>query len=95
VAARRCALPAGEDLESGLDLDALVEGLVREGIADVRVSEDAGGYVCERFYHHLLACGDRLGCPAVFVHVPLLEIVDLERQCEVVRRLVVLALDRE
>ena len=95
VAARECALPAGGgDLESGLDLEALVEGLAGEGVADVRVSEDAGGYVCERFYHHLLGRAQRWGCPALFVHVPLLELVELERQCEIVRRLVALALQR-
>ncbi len=44
------------------------------------LSEDAGGYVCERVYHGLLALGIRLGRPAVFVHVPPERFVPKEEQ---------------
>src|SRR5688572_7376953 len=46
---------AGPRLESGLDLERLLEALRGRGLADVRLSLTAGGYVCERIYHHVLA----------------------------------------
>ena len=67
-----------------LDLDALVrdwEGRLEEGIF---VSEDAGGYVCERLYHHVLARAEGLGVAGLFLHVPPLRFTALERQAEVV-----------
>src|SRR5262245_44137908 len=46
---------SGPRLESGLDLGRLLEALRGRGIADARLSQTAGGYVCERIYHHVLA----------------------------------------
>lgn len=63
-------LLAGGELRCRLDLEVLAQGLVAAGAADVRLSRDAGGYVCERTYHAALAAGERLGRPALFLHVP-------------------------
>ncbi len=87
LVAARCALPDGPDLETGVDLVALVEELAAEGVDDLWLSEDAGGYVCERLYHHLLSRAGTLGRPAVFLHTPPRRDVPLPRQVEVVGRL--------
>ena len=79
---------AGEPrLETGLDLDALARALVAGGAADVRVSDDAGGFVCERVYHHALTRARERGIPAVFLHVPPLAAVGLEAQTRAVAAL--------
>ena len=56
------------------------------------VSEDAGGYVCERVYRHLLESAASRGVEAVFVHVPHLtymtegaQLDELRALCERVR----------
>jgi len=87
---------AGPRLETGLDLARLLEGLRRRGVADARVSRTAGGYVCERIYHHVLARAGEHGLPGLFVHVPPLRYTALERQVEVVGWVVeeALALDQ-
>lgn len=54
---------------TGLDVSALATDLAALGF-DARASEDAGGFVCEWCYHHLLEHGARLGAPALFLHVP-------------------------
>jgi pyroglutamyl-peptidase len=51
-----------------------------------RVSENAGGYVCERIYHHLLARAGELERPGVFLHVPPERHAPLTDQIVVVRR---------
>jgi len=60
-------LDLGADLRTELDVAALARVLQAEALC---LSEDAGGYVCERIYHHLLARGRELERPALFVHVP-------------------------
>jgi pyroglutamyl-peptidase len=75
------------ELCSALDLEALAGELRAAGAARVRISRDAGGYVCERIYRHALEAGLRLGIPAVFLHVPPLAAVGLDRQIPVVRAL--------
>lgn len=78
-------VPAGEGtLASPLPLEALVETLAAEGL---RVSEDAGGYVCERVYHRLLVHAGERGVPALFVHVPPLERAALAEQERTLRAL--------
>jgi len=69
------AFDLGDDLESALDLDALAEVLRAAGAIDVRVSEDAGGYVCELTHHVVLTEGRRLGVPALFLHCPPVEVL--------------------
>ncbi len=81
-----------EELEGGrrhcqLDLEPLAEVLRSVDGADVRVSNDAGGYVCERTYHALLSAAEKLGIPALFLHLPPLDQVDLERQARHLRKL--------
>ena len=63
---------------SSLDLEALAETLRTAGAPDVRISEDAGGYVCERTYYHALQRAEELGVPAIFLHVPPLEAMAIE-----------------
>ncbi len=81
-------LPAGPDLDTSLELDPLANALVRGGVEKVEISEDAGGYVCERVYRHALERGVELGIPVVFVHVPALDHVTLGSQFRPIRMLV-------
>ena len=76
------------DRETVIDLHALRSTLRASGVLDVRISEDAGGYVCERLYSHVLGRGGALGVPALFVHVPPLAATPLDEQVRVVRLLV-------
>jgi pyroglutamyl-peptidase len=80
-------LDAGEDLATELDLDPLAEALRRSGAREVEISSDAGGYVCERTYHHLLLRSKVLGVPAVFLHLPPVEVLATEAQIPIVRGL--------
>jgi len=83
----RCAEEYSSDgpkLETGLDLALVLASLRARGVADARVSRSAGGYVCERIYHHLLVRAAERGVPALFVHVPPLRFAPLARQVEVV-----------
>jgi len=73
------------DLETSLDLVQLGELLRSCGAREVQLSDDAGGYVCERVYRHALVRAAERGIPAVFLHVPPLELVPLEQQLAVVR----------
>ena len=45
------------------------------------ISEDAGGYLCERVFRAGLEVGV---APALFLHVPPLEVMGAEEQTEVV-----------
>ena len=74
----------GPRLETGLDLARLHEALRRRGVVDARVSRTAGGYVCERTYHHVLTRAGEHGLAGLFVHVPPLRFTALERQVQVV-----------
>lgn len=49
------------------DVAALHKSLALD---DVSISTDAGGYVCDWVFQHLLAHGQRLAIPALFLHVP-------------------------
>jgi pyroglutamyl-peptidase len=75
---------AGARLESGLDLARVLEALRRRGVLDARISRTAGGYVCERIYHHVLTRAREHGVAGLFVHVPPLRFTELERQIQVV-----------
>ena len=48
----------------------LLAALREAGAPAVVDSDDAGGFVCERTYHHVLARCEPTGLPAVFLHVP-------------------------
>jgi pyroglutamyl-peptidase len=83
------AAPGGDERASALDLDRIAAGVrARTGYA-VTVSEDAGGYVCERFYHHLLGRAEELGVPGLFAHVPPAEALGGEALAELLRALLV------
>ena len=75
-----------------LDLEQLAAGLAEltADLGGLRLSEDAGGYVCDWTYQHLLQHGERLGVPALFLHVPPLERVPLDEQRRVVEGLLAL-----
>lgn len=60
-------------LETPLDVEALVPEIEPQlellPVAGVRVSEDAGAYVCNALYYRSLAVADE-GSAALFVHIP-------------------------
>lgn len=70
---------AGSELTTTLDLASLADALTREHAAhtganggslpEVRVTQDAGNYVCNAIYYHSL-CAHPAG-RVVFVHVPM------------------------
>lgn len=74
----------GPRLGTDIDLVRVLAGLHQRGVDDVRISSSAGGYVCERLYHHLLVRSGQHHVPALFVHVPPLQATPLERQIQVV-----------
>lgn len=77
------------DLETSLDLPDLERALRAGGWqGEVEHSRDAGGYVCERIYRHVLVRGAELGVPGLFLHVPPLSVAPLEQQLAPVRALV-------
>ena len=78
--------PQGE-LVTGLDLQGLLETLAAGGAKPLRISEDAGGYVCERVYRHALVRAGERGAEALFFHVPPQAEIPLEAQTEVLRLL--------
>lgn len=80
------ALELGPSRESTLDLEHLAEVLRAAGARDVRLSDDAGGYVCEVTFHTLLGLAG--GAPAVFLHVPPASVLDAAAQTPIVRALV-------
>ena len=82
-------LELGADRATDFDLDRCAGVLRSAGAPWAVVSEDAGGYVCERTYHHLLGRAEGLGARALFLHVPPASIVGIERQERCVRALVV------
>jgi len=79
---------AGPRHESRVDLHGLLAALRARGVDEARISESAGGYVCERIYHHVLTRAEEHGIPGLFVHVPQLHFTPLARQVEVVGRVV-------
>jgi len=75
----------GARLETTLDLVQLRTRLRARGVPEARVSRSAGGYVCERIYHHLLRRAKGLGTHGLFVHVPPLRFAPIRRQVQVLR----------
>lgn len=70
------ARPSSEvDFQTTLDLDELVQRLSVATAVPVQRSDDAGAYVCERVYHHVLVRAAERGVPGLFVHVPPFEVV--------------------
>lgn len=55
----------------------MVKAMGKEGIP-ARLSLSAGAYVCNDLYWHMLLDEQQGGCPALFVHVPELEVVPAE-----------------
>ncbi len=70
------------NLVTPFDLEACAEWLVEAGAATTTISEDAGGYLCERVFRAGLEVPD---VPALFLHVPPVERVSVEAQVGVVR----------
>jgi len=69
------------ELVTGLDLERLARALAeRDLAAPVVVSDDAGGYVCERIYRHVLERAAELDCPGLFLHLPPLDTVEVQGQ---------------
>ena len=77
----------GPDLETPLDLEPLAALLAHAGACEVQVSSDAGAYVCERVYRHVLEAGARLSIPALFLHLPRADVVPVDEQIGPVRAL--------
>ncbi|MFM7296844.1 MAG: hypothetical protein ACKO4Q_06435 [Planctomycetota bacterium] len=75
----------GPMLRTTLDLRRLARLLRAAGAADVRISNNAGGYVCERTYHALLASAAKRALPALFLHVPPAKDVPSRTQARLVR----------
>ena len=86
--ASRHARGRAVDRATRVPLEPLIELLERAGAPRAVLSEEAGGYVCERTYHALLTAGERLGIPALFLHVPPAEALAPEAQLPIVRALV-------
>lgn len=78
-------IDAGPDLWTELDLAPFERALRDAGAPAIELSNDAGGYVCERSYHHLLLRARELGVPALFLHVPPIAVVGVEQQIGIVR----------
>lgn len=64
---------------------ACADALRAVGAGDVSVSDDAGGYLCERVYRAALDRGAERGYPALFLHVPPADACPVERQTAIVR----------
>jgi pyroglutamyl-peptidase len=77
-------LAGAVELVTGLDVARLAAALRAGGAVDVRVSADAGGFVCERIYHHALTRAAERGIAAVFLHVPSVEAVGVAEQAAAV-----------
>ena len=68
------------ELHTTLDVPKLVTALEDGGAEAVVVSENAGGYVCERCYYEVLTLAERLALPGFFLHVPPLKFASVEQQ---------------
>ena len=73
------------DRRTTLDLEVLAQAIHAAGGEDVRISEDAGGYVCERCYWEVLGESLARDIPAVFLHVPPITALSLDEQLAPVR----------
>ena len=68
-----------------LDLERCEQWLREAGAAEVSRSSDAGGYLCERIYRAGLDAAQELHVPALFLHVPPVELLSVAQQERVVR----------
>ncbi|QDU69362.1 hypothetical protein [Engelhardtia mirabilis] len=68
-----------DELATTVDLETLRVKAQGAGDLEAWISDDAGGYVCERACFHTLLRGRELGLPALFVHVPPLELCSTGR----------------
>jgi pyrrolidone-carboxylate peptidase len=85
IAGSQIARTIGPTLRTRLDLDALAELLRASGARDVRVSDDAGGYVCERTYYALLEAGAEHDIDTLFLHIPPAKFIRTATQTRIVR----------
>jgi|SRR5882672_1455142 len=79
------SIDLGRELATRVDVEQLARMLRDAGASDVRISADAGGYVCERTFRALLEQGERLDVPAMFLHVPPALAVSAQEQARLVR----------
>jgi len=77
-----------EELTTLLDVERLAMTLRDAGAREVTISDDAGGYVCERVYRKVLEQGAALDVPALFLHVPPISFASVEEQLPIVRTFV-------
>jgi pyroglutamyl-peptidase len=75
----------GPTLRTRVDLASWARLLRAAGAEDVRISDDAGGYVCERTYHALLSAGEQRDIETLFLHVPPARFVPSPTQARLVR----------
>lgn len=73
------SLPLAHALCTKLPLLQLARTLQTRGF-DVGVSKDAGRFVCNFVYYNSLRLAEKSGSLVLFVHVPALEVMPLERQ---------------
>jgi pyroglutamyl-peptidase len=83
VTADELDLPDAPDLYTLLDSGLISACLARAGAEPVEMSTDAGQFVCERLYRHLLEA-TRGGSPALFLHVPPVEVMEPVAQAAIV-----------
>lgn len=76
------------ELKTSFDLEKLSVALREGGAGEVRISDNAGGYVCERTYYEVLTQAERLGVPGLFLHVPPIECVSVADQLGPVQSLI-------
>lgn len=74
-------LAGPERLETPFDLARCESWLEAAGAGSTMISENAGGYLCERVFRAGLEIPD---APALFLHVPPHEVMGVEAQSEVV-----------
>lgn len=84
-------LRADKPRTTSIDVPALARELAQLSQAvgiPIEISSDAGGYVCDWTYQHLLRFGELFRVPAFFLHVPPLDAFSVEAQLPFVRGLV-------
>lgn len=89
-----CRAPGPAEERCSLDLGLAVVALERELPGRVLVSEDAGGFVCERLYHHALGRAQQCAAQALFVHVPRVELLPLADQARALRAMLLALVPR-
>lgn len=77
----------GPTLRTDFDLAPLAAAMQAAGSGPVLLSDDAGRYVCERTYRHLLTRAEDLHARALFLHVPPFDVQPLDRQFQAVAAL--------